>query len=119
MAIRQESAIGTTILIGEVNHPSDMRYKTKNKNSALTVLILGGTNFIGRHIAETLLAAGHAVTIFNRGISPDKLPLQVERLRGDRAEGIAGLKALASRTWDACAASKKPRQPLAFCDRPE
>lgn len=68
----------------------------------MSVLILGGTRFVGRHIAEALLAAGHSVSILNRGKSPDELPAGVERLRGDRDEGVAGLEALWGRTWDAC-----------------
>jgi hypothetical protein len=59
------------------------------------VLILGGTQFIGREIALALASAGHAVSIFNRGTSPDDLPAGVERLRGDRDQGIAGLTSLA------------------------
>lgn len=68
----------------------------------MNILILGGTQFIGRHIVETLLAAGHEVSILTRGKSPDELPAHVERLRGDRDEGAAGLAAVAGRTWDAC-----------------
>lgn len=68
----------------------------------MKALILGGTHFIGRHIVEALLAAGHDVTVLNRGHSPDDLPASVERLRGDRDEGRAGLAALAGRVWDAC-----------------
>ena len=68
----------------------------------MRVLILGGTQFLGRHIAETLLARGHAVSVLNRGVSPDPLPLQVERLRGDRDEGPPGLQALMGQTWDVC-----------------
>lgn len=68
----------------------------------MNVLILGGTHFIGRHIAEACIAAGHAVTLFNRGQSPDELPAGIERLRGDRDGGTAGLNALGTRTWDAC-----------------
>lgn len=68
----------------------------------MNVLILGGTHFIGRHIAEASAAAGHAVTVFNRGQSPDELPAGIERLRGDRDGGTAGLNALGTRTWDAC-----------------
>jgi len=68
----------------------------------LNVLILGGTQFIGRHIAEALLAAGHHVTVFNRGRSSDELPAPVERLRGNRDEGTSGLEALRGRSWDAC-----------------
>lgn len=68
----------------------------------MQILVLGGTQFLGRHIVEQLLAAGHVVTLFNRGISPDPLPAAVERLRGDRDAGAAGLAALAGRRWDTC-----------------
>jgi 2'-hydroxyisoflavone reductase len=68
----------------------------------MKVLVLGGTQFIGRHIAETLLAAGHTVTVLNRGRTPDELPAAIERLRGDRDQGAAGLQALAGGTWDVC-----------------
>ena len=37
-----------------------------------------------------------------RGKSPDELPTQVERLRGDRDEGAFGLEALTGRSWDVC-----------------
>ncbi len=72
------------------------------QNSSMRVLILGGTQFVGRHIVETLLAAGHLVSILTRGKSPDELPIQVERLRGDRDDGALGLQALAGRSWDVC-----------------
>lgn len=68
----------------------------------MRVLVLGGTQFVGRHIVEALLAAGYLVTILTRGISPDELPPAVERLRGDRDDGAQGLQALAGRSWDAC-----------------
>jgi 2'-hydroxyisoflavone reductase len=68
----------------------------------MNVLVLGGTQFVGRHIVEELLRGGHAVTTLNRGQSVDELPPQVERLRGDRSLGVAGLDALAGRKWDAC-----------------
>jgi 2'-hydroxyisoflavone reductase len=68
----------------------------------MKILVLGGTQFVGRHIVEAMLAAGHTVSILNRGKLPDDLPAQVERLRGDRDEGMPALKVLAGRTWDAC-----------------
>jgi 2'-hydroxyisoflavone reductase len=68
----------------------------------MNILILGGTQFVGRHIVESLLAAGHRVSILTRGKSPDELPVHVERLRGDRDEGASGVQALAARCWDAC-----------------
>lgn len=68
----------------------------------MNTLILGGTKFLGRHIVNELLAGGHRVSILTRGQSPDELPPQVERLRGDRDAGPAGLDALRARSWDAC-----------------
>jgi 2'-hydroxyisoflavone reductase len=68
----------------------------------MNILMLGGTQFIGRHMTLAFLAAGHAVSVLTRGLSPDDLPPEVERLRGDRDQGFAGLAALTDRTWDAC-----------------
>ena len=34
--------------------------------------------------------------------SPDEFPAQVERLRGDRDQGVNGLKSLAGQSWDVC-----------------
>lgn len=68
----------------------------------MNILILGGTQFVGRHIVEAFLVSGHAVTVLTRGKSKDELPEQVERLQGDRDKGAAGLNALQGREWDAC-----------------
>jgi 2'-hydroxyisoflavone reductase len=70
--------------------------------SRMRVLILGGTQFIGRHIVETLLRAGHGVSTLTRGKSLDELAIEVERLRGDRDEGASGLEAIKGRSWDVC-----------------
>ena len=64
----------------------------------MKLLILGGTQFLGRHIVESALSHGHTVTLFNRGCSnPDIFP-DVEKLRGDRN---VDANALRGRTWDA------------------
>ncbi len=68
----------------------------------MKILILGGTIFIGRHIVEAFLAAGHEVSVFTRGQSPDPLQPEVERLYGNRDHGPTGLHALLGREWDAC-----------------
>ncbi|GGS04985.1 NAD-dependent epimerase/dehydratase family protein [Deinococcus sedimenti] len=67
----------------------------------MDILILGGTQFVGRHIVMAFLASGHRVSILTRGRTADELPANVERLRGDRGEA-GGLDALAGRSWDAC-----------------
>ncbi|MBV8278833.1 MAG: NAD-dependent epimerase/dehydratase family protein [Verrucomicrobia bacterium] len=36
----------------------------------MRVLIIGGTRFIGRHIASTLIRTGHSVCLFHRGSTP-------------------------------------------------
>jgi 2'-hydroxyisoflavone reductase len=64
----------------------------------LTVLALGGTGFLGRHVVDALLARGHVPTIFNRGRTSPLLFPEVERLRGDRD---GDLDALRGRDWDA------------------
>jgi 2'-hydroxyisoflavone reductase len=68
----------------------------------MRVLVLGGTRFIGRHLVETLMAGGHRVASFARGVTPDELPSEVERIRGDRNAGARGLEALSDGAWDVC-----------------
>jgi 2'-hydroxyisoflavone reductase len=61
------------------------------------VLILGGTKFLGRHLTESALKAGHEVTLFNRGKTNPGLFPNVENLTGDRDNDLSSLK---GRTWD-------------------
>ncbi|HEX9712481.1 MAG TPA: SDR family oxidoreductase [Actinomycetota bacterium] len=64
----------------------------------MELLIIGGTIFLGRHLVEIARAAGHTVTMFNRGKhGPDLFP-GVERVTGDREHD---LELLAGRRWDA------------------
>lgn len=65
----------------------------------MKLLVLGGTVFLGRSIVEAAIAAGHEVTLFNRGQTQAGLFPDLEQLRGDRDR--AELSALAGRTWDA------------------
>jgi 2'-hydroxyisoflavone reductase len=63
-------------------------------------LVLGGTKFLGRAFVEEALAAGHEVTLFNRGkTGPDLFP-GVETITGDRTN-VEDLAKLAGRKWDA------------------
>lgn len=64
----------------------------------MKLLVIGGTKFLGRHLAELALARGHEVTLFNRGQTNPELFPEAERLQGDRD---GGLSVLEGRTWDA------------------
>lgn len=64
----------------------------------MRILILGGTGFVGRHIAETSLARGHTLTLFHRGRSNPGILEGAEHVIGDRE---ADLSALRGRVFDA------------------
>lgn len=66
----------------------------------MNLLILGGTQFVGRHITEAALERGHIVTLFNRGQTNADLFPDVEKIHGDRSYPD-DLTLLAGRTWDA------------------
>jgi 2'-hydroxyisoflavone reductase len=63
----------------------------------MKLLVLGGTVFLGRAVVEAALAAGHEVTMFNRGQRNPGLFPDVEKLRGDRGVDLSALK---GRHWD-------------------
>lgn len=68
--------------------------------AGVRLLILGGTWFVGRAVAEAAVASGWQVTCFNRGRSGRDVD-GVESVRGDR-EVAADLARLAERgPWDA------------------
>ena len=50
----------------------------------MKVLIVGGTNFSGPHVAGWLAEAGHEVVLFHRGRTKADLPPGVKHIRGDR-----------------------------------
>jgi 2'-hydroxyisoflavone reductase len=65
----------------------------------MRILILGGTVFLGRHIAQAALERGHEVTLFTRGLHGAELFAgEVERLRGDRSKDLGALR---GRSWEA------------------
>lgn len=64
----------------------------------MRLLMLGGTEFVGRAVVEAALRRGWDVTAFHRGRHP--APPGVRSLHGDRT-AAGGLAALAEGTWDA------------------
>lgn len=64
--------------------------------TALRVLVIGGTRFIGPCVVESLLRRGCEVTVFHRGRSePDGLP-EVRHVHGDR-DDLASHRSVLSR----------------------
>lgn len=73
-------------------------FPTGAKSRPGTLLILGGTGFIGPHLTQEALERGWKVTHFNRGkTAPGGVP-GIETLLGDRK---GQLDALRGRKWDA------------------
>jgi 2'-hydroxyisoflavone reductase len=64
----------------------------------MRLLILGGTRFLGRHLAALALDRGHQVSLLHRGQSGPGLFPQAEHLITDRN---GDLSLLAGRRWDA------------------
>jgi len=76
----------------------------------MKLLILGGTRFLGRHVAAQALTAGHRVTLMHRGRSGAALFPEVEHLIADR-DGDLG--SLAGGRWDAVIDENAPLVTLA------
>jgi 2'-hydroxyisoflavone reductase len=78
--------------------PPESAVSVPRRAGPKAILILGGTKFLGPEIVRAAQAAGHGVTLFNRGRTNPGLFPDVEALRGDRDRG--DLAALRGRRWD-------------------
>ena len=63
----------------------------------MRILFIGGTQFIGRHMAAEALARGHEVTLFHLGSGPEDPFPEAEHVHGDRRTGLG---VVADRNWD-------------------
>jgi 2'-hydroxyisoflavone reductase len=77
--------------------PSDVGQGALRAGGKLSMLVLGGTGFIGPHLVRHAVGCGHRVTIFTRGRRDADLPAEVVRLKGDRN---GDLKSLEGKNWD-------------------
>lgn len=62
----------------------------------MRVLVIGGTRFIGPRVVDSLLEAGHEVTLFHRGVSARRRRKDATHIIGDRkrlADHAAALRA--------------------------
>jgi 2'-hydroxyisoflavone reductase len=82
----------------------------------MKLLILGGTKFLGRHVADQALARGHQLTLLHRGRSGPALFPEAEHLIADRD---GDLSVLDHGAWDAVVDTSAyfPRQVRAVAAR--
>lgn len=65
----------------------------------MNILVLGGTQFVGRHFIELALAAGHNVTLVHRGKTNPGLFPTAKHILADRREKLTALE---NHEWDVC-----------------
>ena len=63
----------------------------------MTILVMGGTGFLGPHFVEAARAKGHKLTLFNRGkTNPTRFSGEefkdIEQLQGDRKSDMKALE---------------------------
>jgi 2'-hydroxyisoflavone reductase len=75
-----------------------LTWSAAGDDDRMRILVIGGTQFVGRHIVGAALAAGDEVTLFHRGQTNPGLFAEVEHRLGDRD---GDLSALASGEWNA------------------
>ncbi len=68
-----------------------------------SILVLGGTGFLGPHVVEAATARGVKISLFNRGKTNPHLFPEIEKFRGDRDGQLGELEAAvkAGRRWTA------------------
>jgi nucleoside-diphosphate-sugar epimerase len=89
--------LGATTALTGAGRAAGHRWKDRR----VRILVLGGSWFVGAAAVEQAAAAGHEVTVFNRGRTPATYPDGVTVTHGDRTN-LADLTALAgSGPWDA------------------
>lgn len=102
--LRRSAILGAALgLSGGLPHafaarPAHNEEGKANKKSGKTLLILGGTAFLGPELVEAAQAKGWTITLFNRGKTNPHLFPDLEKLHGDRN---GDLKSLEGRKWDA------------------
>jgi 2'-hydroxyisoflavone reductase len=66
----------------------------------MKILVMGGTQFIGRHVVNELLRAGHDVTLLNRGKTAPGIFSQLPLIQLDRQSEELERSPELKRSWD-------------------
>ncbi len=98
--LRTLSALGIAPLA--LAHAPRFEARQEEKAKPLSILVLGGTGFLGPAVVDAAKARGHQVTLFNRGRTRPQLFPDATKLVGDRdPKKGEGLKALEGKKFDA------------------
>ncbi|WP_296382008.1 NAD-dependent epimerase/dehydratase family protein [Winogradskyella sp.] len=88
-------------LIGCKSEAKQETSDTTDNAKKLSILILGGTSFLGPHQVAYALSRGHSISTFTRGKTKPSVHAelfnQVEQLIGDRENNLTALE---NRKWD-------------------
>ncbi len=95
----QASAAAGAALALRSAEAADDSSPVEKSGKPMTILVLGGTGFLGPHVVEYAVARGHTVTLFNRGRTNPHLFPDLEKLQGDRR--ASQIDSLRGRKWDA------------------
>ena len=79
---------------------TSMMFSCIKTNEKLSILVLGGTNFVGPSIVNEALRNVHEVTLFNRGITNPNLFPNIRLIKGDREIGVGAYDPLLQEKWD-------------------
>ena len=99
--IRKTAGVGAGLLLGERAFALPNADASTWARAPLSILILGGTGYIGPYQVREAVGRGHKVTVFNRGQHQADLPAGVIHLQGDRSLEKLNLDALRGKKWDA------------------
>lgn len=97
--MKRRKFIKTSIAAGALVSTS-MLFSCQKSSKKMTVLVLGGTNFVGPAIVKEAMQNGHEVTLFNRGISNPNLFPDLRLIKGDRTRGPEAYEPLLAEKWD-------------------
>lgn len=83
---------GAAVAAGCVPETGTRQDIASEPSGPLSILVLGGTGFIGPHMVREALRRGHEVSLFNRGRTNNKLFPDLRLYKGDRNNGLQSLE---------------------------
>jgi hypothetical protein len=103
MIVKRREFIKRSLSFGGISLAQRRLLGSFAPSRAKSILVLGGTSYLGPQIISAALNAGHQVTLFNRGITNPQMFPSVKKLRGFRSidSKQQHLTSLRSGRWDA------------------